>query len=91
MDKFILATCVLHNFVLKHRGLRYTIDRDAHLRDGTWRREVRDAVMPIGARQYGHMVALDVKCQQNNLKDWFNGIGRVAWQEDAISTRVRDQ
>lgn len=93
-QQVVLAVCVLYNFLTKPEevcstylppGMADTADSDGRITNGSWRldsspKESWQSLPQQGNR--GHCVS--AKEVRDNCRDFFNGIGRVAWQNDMI-------
>ena len=72
MKDIVLVCVVLHNMLRAERGAGGRVDRG--LED-----EVIPCIFVDGDAGDGHD-----KQQSDYLKDWFNGAGAVAWQDDKV-------
>ena len=90
VEKIVLATCVLHNF-LRSKSLARAIytpsdsldkeDPKTHeVRDGSWRDDSAPNGMVAMARQCGNRPPTAAKDIQDELKSYFNEQGQVNWQ-----------
>lgn len=93
-QQVVLATCVLHNFLTKSGevcstylppGMTDTADSDGTITNGSWRldsspKDSWQSLPQQGSR--GHSVS--AKAVRDNCRDFFNGIGKVAWQDNMI-------
>ena len=89
VEKIVLATCVLHNFLRSKSSARaiYTppdiLDREDpkthEVRGGSWRESSSNGMVAV-ARQSGNRPPTAAKDIQDELKDYFNEQGKVDWQ-----------
>lgn len=86
IDSVVMACCVLQNFLLDRNAVTFTLDADAYVQSGTWRTEIRGdmAPQPLERRVHGNNVAQDAKQMRTDLREWFNTVGSVVWQDRMV-------
>lgn len=87
VQKIVLATCCLHNFLLDTQsmpsGLVDQEDGDHNLIPGAWRND-RCIVREFESRQYRNYT-MNARLQREVLRQYFNSrVGRVSWQDSMI-------
>ncbi|XP_065564164.1 uncharacterized protein LOC136029592 [Artemia franciscana] len=91
IDHIVKAVCVLHNFLMvtnAQNGNSYVtpvlVDREANgqIIPGSWRRQ-SIPVLPSGNIS-GNFSGRDALKIREAFKDYFCGVGRVPWQDEAI-------
>ncbi|XP_065571966.1 uncharacterized protein LOC136034610 isoform X1 [Artemia franciscana] len=91
IDHIVKAVCVLHNFLMvtnAQNGNSYftpvLVDREAsgQIIPGSWRRQ-SIPVLPSGNIS-GNFSGRDALKIREAFKDYFCGVGRVPWQDEAI-------
>ena len=81
-DNIVMACCVLHNYLLANNALPHSIDTDAYITDGSWRNAIDNSnLVELPPRRHGNNASREAKDIQESLKEWFNGIGAVHWQQ----------
>lgn len=80
-----MACCSLHNFLIDHHVVPYTMDTDAYVQNGTWRAELSNTLEPLQRKQTGNNTGREPKAVQETLKEWFNTVGSVEWQEKMVT------
>lgn len=86
IDSIVLAACVLQNFIIDNGEMRLTIDSDAFLENGSWRPEVRGKYGPQPLQRHrASRQGQEAKAMQEQLRDWFNTVGAVNWQDRMVA------
>lgn len=82
VEKVVLATCALHNFLRTHRqAAGITIDTDTE--QGNWR-DNADANGLCQLERVPRRAGNDAKAIRDSFKDYFNNEGAVPWQDNMI-------
>lgn len=90
VDYVILASCILHNFLIENQSNHYTPpsytdneDGSHRLVSGQWRSEQNTLteVESTRSRNATH----EAKRQRESLKSYFNFVGAVSWQNEMIA------
>ena len=85
VDGIVMACCALQNYLLDHDAMTFTIDVDAYIENASWRREIQKEMLPLQRRPAGNNLGRDPKSVQDTLCHWFNGVGRVEWQDRMVA------
>lgn len=89
-EKVVLASCALHNYLWTKATNRYmpvgSVDAENQGRGiipGDWRTDISNSLQPIGF-QGGKNYSTDAKKVRDSFCEYFNGIGKVPWQDSFI-------
>jgi len=85
VDNIIMACCALQNYLLDNNAMTFTVDADAYVENATWRQEVQTELHPLQRRLAGNHAGREPKDIQETLCRWFNGVGRVDWQDRMVA------
>lgn len=89
--KIVLACTYLHNYIRKHRSTNYIPSGSVDVENiqtgetiqGTWRKE-GFIVHPLKISKKNR-ATLAAEAVRDDFKEYFNGIGSVAWQDKSIA------
>ena len=88
IEKIILASCVLNNYLRSNLISRYmppgSVDNeneDGSIRSGDWR--VHEALLPLN-QQGSNTYSKDAKEIRNSFCRYFNNEGHVSWQDKMV-------
>lgn len=80
VEKIVLATCALHNFLRVNRPLGFTVDTDFEL--GNWRNYASHGMANLEG--VPRRAPTDAKEVRELYCDYVNNEGAVPWQESMI-------
>jgi len=79
VDNLVMACCALQNYLLGNNAMTFAVD--AYVENATWRQEIQTELHQLQRRLAGNHTGREPKDMQETLCWWFNGIGRVDWQD----------
>ena len=88
VEKIVVASCALHNYLRTNAGARYIapgfldrVENDGTLVDGQWRNEQSLNSIP---QQGSNFYSREAKQIRDEYCDYFNSNGKVSWQDSCI-------
>lgn len=89
----VLAACVLHNYLIRKKSSyagnnvfdKVNLQTNEILQNGTWRQETAQVLIPLHVSNNNKSYAsLEAKQNRNRYLRYFNGDGKVPWQDDML-------
>jgi hypothetical protein len=96
VDDIVMACVVLHNFLRRRHRTQYTpgsmLDRenveDANVVEGDWRNEQPQGRFDMLRNVRQEKSATEASANRDNYVEYFNGTGKVPFQDRMVSKRV---
>ncbi|KAJ8941998.1 hypothetical protein NQ314_010225 [Rhamnusium bicolor] len=91
INYIVAAACTLHNFLLSHSPRYLTTSNFDRINkkffeidEGEWRIENAVVLTPLQTGNLKNATA-EAKLQRDSYCDFFNGVGKVEWQESMVA------
>jgi len=92
VDYIILASCIIHNFLLSEQGILHgSVDYECEgrIREGEWRRINQNNSSLVNVRNLSsNNYTTNSSIMRNQLKDFFSSAqGKLLWQDEVIRSK----